>query len=153
MLIIMPYFDYATAAEKKIDSFAMLDAAEGVYRNMQQGNYSSLWQGLSARTRINIVRSVYDVERKNKTRITENDIRVDFECAGLISREYWVGYLSRFDPKSVLHESRWSMGEVRKDSAVILLRYQKSENDAHLKMFYEAGEWKVGLYESFSSRQ
>ncbi len=58
-------------------------------------------------------------------------------------------FLTRFNPKSVLDESRWSMGEVSKDSAVILLRYQKSENDAHLKMFYETGDGKSAFMKVF----
>jgi hypothetical protein len=152
-MLIIPHFDYVEAAEKNIDSSAILDAAEGVYKNMQQGNYPALWHGLSDKTKTSIVRSVYDAERKNKVGITEGDIRVDFERGGVMSREYWTGYLSRFDPKSVLDESRWIMSEVRKDAAVILLRYRKSEKDAQLKMYYEAGKWTVGLHESFSSRQ
>jgi uncharacterized protein involved in type VI secretion and phage assembly len=45
------------------------------------------------------------------------------------------------------------MGPVQKNRAEIILRYQKSDHDALLKLFREEGLWKVGLDETFSTRQ
>jgi len=42
---------------------------------------------------------------------------------------------------------------VKKDRAEIVLRYRKSDHDAILKLFFEAGAWRVGLDETFSTRQ
>jgi hypothetical protein len=69
------------------------------------------------------------------------------------AKGYWSGYLSSFDPKTVLEQSAWKMGEIKKDRAEIILRYRKSSNDAILKMYREEGSWKVGLDETFSTRQ
>jgi hypothetical protein len=119
---------------------------------MRSGDYQALWKGLSAQTRREIVRSVHGAERKSNPGLNDDAIRRDFERGTAISSLYWAGYLSTFDPQSVLEECRWSMGEVNRDKAVILLRYRQSQKDAHLKLYYEEGGWKVGLCESFSVR-
>jgi len=107
----------------------------------------------SAETRRNVVKSVGKALGKAGRDDTEEQIRTDFEKGGEIAREYWGAYLSQFDPTMVLKESRWTMGEIKKDRAEIAIRYKKSEHDAILKMFREGGAWKVGLDETFSTRQ
>ena len=120
---------------------------------MQRGQYTTLWQGLTAGTQRTIVRDVRKALDKEGKAQSEADVRRDMETGGELAREYWSGYLSNFNPKTVLEESRWRMGEIKKDRAEIILRYRKSENDAILKMFREGGVWKVGLDETFSTRK
>jgi hypothetical protein len=135
------------------DPAPILEAAESVFQNMVRGDYGALWEGISTRTQRAIVGSVFKALAKAGKPTQEKAIDEDFAQGGKIAQAYWKGYLSRFDPKTALEESRWSMGEVAKSRAIILLRYRKSENDAELKMSFERGGWKVGLYESFHTRE
>jgi hypothetical protein len=137
----------------KSDPAPILEAAESVFQNMARGDYSALWEGLSVRTQRAIAGSVFKALAKEGNPSTEKTISEELAKGGKIAREYWGGYLSRFDPKTVLEESRWSMGEVVKDRAIIFLRYRKSENDAKLMLFFEQRRWKVGLHESFHTRE
>lgn len=141
------------AAEKDAGAGAVLDAAETVFQNMQKRDYPALWTGLSAKTRQSIVASVQKAESKSGRNHSEAEVRKDFETGGPLAREYWDAYLVQFDPKTVLDESRWTMGEIKKDRAEIILRYKKSEHDAVLQLFREGGAWRLGLDETFSTRQ
>jgi hypothetical protein len=120
---------------------------------MSKAVYPALWSGLSAASRKSIIVSVRRSLGKAGFEYSEESIRTDFEKNGEIARGYWGGYLAEFDPKMVLEESKWSMGEVKKDKAEIIIRHKKSEHDTILKMFREEGLWKVGLDESFSTRR
>lgn len=120
---------------------------------MSKAAYPALWSGLTEKSRKSIIRNVRKALGKTGLDYAEERIRVDFERGEELARDYWTGYLLQFDPKTVLEESKWSMGEVKKDKAEIVIRYKKSGQDAILKMFREEGVWKVGLYETFSARQ
>ncbi len=153
-LLVVPFCRSLNASElPNSDPAAILEAAESVFQNMARGDYSALWEGLSARTQRAIAGSVFKALAKEGNPATEKTVSEELAKGGQIAREYWGGYLSQFDPKTVLEESRWSMGEVVKDRAIILLRYRKSENDAKLLLFFERGGWKVGLHESFHTRE
>jgi len=141
------------AADTNADIGNILTAAESVFQNMEKRDYPALWNGLSAETRRSIIKSVGKALGKAGRDVAEERIQADFEQGGEIAREYWGAYLTQFDPKTVLEESKWTMGEIKKDKAEILLRYRKSEYDAILKLFREEGAWKVGLDETFSTRQ
>ena len=140
------------AADPKEEA-EILNAAESVFLNMAKKDFPALWRGLSAETQRAIVRNVHKAVVKAGMTFSEKEVRADLEKGGGLALDYWGGYLSRFDPKTVLEESRWTFGEFNKDRAEILLRYRKSDYDAHLKMFREGGLWKVGLDETFSVRQ
>ena len=140
------------AADPKEEA-EILNAAESVFLNMAKKDFPALWRGLSAETQRAIVRNVHKAVVKAGMTFSEEEVRADLEKGGGLALDYWGGYLSRFDPKTVLEESRWIFGEFKKDRAEILLRYRKSDYDAHLKMFREGGLWKVGLDETFSTRQ
>lgn len=142
----------AAADARDADIGNILDAAESVFKNMKKGDYPLLWGGLSAETQRAIVKNSKKSLEKNQINYDDEKIRRDFETGGEIAQGYWQGYLLQFTPSIVLEESRWSMGEVRKDRAEIVIRYRKSKNDAVLKMYREGGVWKVGLGESFSKR-
>jgi hypothetical protein len=154
MIFCLPLCGATVAAERPPDDPGLiLEAAESVFRNMAKGDYRALWKGLSARTQRAIVNSVYKALAKKDDTLGKETIGKEFEDGGRIAVEYWEGYLSRFEPKAVLEESRWSMGDIKKDKSVIVLRHRKSENDALLMMLFERGAWRVGLHESFHTRQ
>jgi hypothetical protein len=153
LLAALAFPPASRAADKAGDSGAILDAAESVFRGMAKRDYPAIWAGLSARTRQSIVRAVGKAEEKAGRKGDEDPIRADFEKGGETARAYWEAYLAQFDPKTVLEESKWTMGAVKKDRAEIVLRYRKSDHDAILKLFFEAGAWRVGLDETFSTRQ
>lgn len=140
------------AADPKLEA-EILNAAESVFQSMAKKDFPALWKGLSADTQRAIVRNVHKAVGKAGMTFSEEGVRADFEKGGGLALDYWGGYLSRFDPKTVLEESRWTFGEFKNDRAEIILRHQKSDYDARLQMFREAGLWKVGLDETFSTRQ
>lgn len=141
------------AAETYGTTEDILNAAESVFQNMSKASYPALWAGLTAESRKSVIRNVRKALGKTGLDYAEERIRVDFERGEELARGYWTGYLSQFDTKTVLEESKWSMGEVKKDKAEIVIRYKKSGQDAILKMFREGGVWKVGLHETFSARE
>lgn len=131
----------------------ILSAAESVFQAMQKGDYGRLWKGLTAESQRTIIRDVAKALDKSGAAQPEEAIRRDLDAGGEIARGYWTGYLSYFDPKTVLDESKWRLGEVKKDRAEIVLRYRKSQSDSILKLYREEGTWKVGLDESFATRK
>lgn len=131
----------------------LLTAAESLFQNMAKGNYPALWDGLSDATRRGIARDVGRAVAKTGDARGESEILADFAQGGPLARHYWAAYLGQFDPRTVLEESRWSLGVMGKDRAEIVLRYRKSRQDTILKLFHERGGWRVGLAESFSARQ
>jgi hypothetical protein len=135
------------------DSAPILEAAESVFENMGKGDVLALWKGLSSVSQRIIVKNVHREVKKTDSGVSEDAVRTDFENGGLLSRKYWAGYLSSFNPKSVLEESTWTMGPVKNGKAVVVLRHRKASHDAQLKMFFEKGAWKVGLEETFSTRR
>lgn len=138
---------------------------------MKARDYRAIFAALSAKSRETIVAETSSAlaaakqPRAGKPTSTETPsalardpapglegIRSDFVAGGPLAREYWDAFLSRFDPDAALEQSRWEIGSVGKDRAEILLTHQGSERPAVLKMFLEAGGWKVGLVETFWSR-
>ena len=153
LLCCMAFPAVMRAAADPKEEAEILNAAESLFLSMAKQDFPAVWRGLTADTQRSTVRNVHKAVVKAGMTFSEEEIRADFEKGGGLALDYWEGYLSRFDPKTVLEESRWTFGEFKKDRAEILLRYQKSDYDAHLKMFREGGLWKVGLDETFSTRQ
>ncbi len=141
-----------SAADVKEET-EILNVAESVFLSMAKKDCPAIWKGITTGTQNAIVRNVHKAVVKEGMIISEAEVRADLEKGGGLAQDYWGGYLSRFDPKTVLEESRWTMGEFKNDRGEIILRHQKSDYDARLKMFREGGLWKVGLDESFSTRQ
>jgi len=153
LLCLMALPAVIRAAADPKEEAEILNAAESVFLNMEKRDFPALWRGLTAETQRAIVRNVHKAVVKEGKTFSEEEVRADIEKGGRLALDYWEGYLSRFDPKTVLEESRWTFGEFKKDRAEIILRHKKSDYDAHLKMFREGGLWKVGLDETFSVRQ
>lgn len=153
ILCFLAFPAVVAAAEDQKETAEILDAAEAVFQNMVKRDYPALWRGLTAETQRNIIRNVQKAEGKVGREHTEEQLRSAFRNGETLAREYWEAYLTQFDPKTVLNESRWSMGPVIKNRTEIILRHHKSDYDARLKMFREEGLWRVGLDETFSTRQ
>jgi hypothetical protein len=153
MLLVCLIFPGAPAAAADADHAEILAAAESIFQHMEKRNYPALWEGLSEATRRSIARSVGKAIARAGGEAAEEGIRADFATGGPIARQYWEAYLAQFDPRTVLEESRWSMGAVKRDRAEIVLRYRKSRHDTILKLVREGGAWHVGLDETFSTRQ
>lgn len=131
---------------------AILTAAEGVFKAMKEKDYRGLWQGLTAKTRDEIVASVIKEAKKREQALNagEDDLKRDFAEGGTNAQDYWNAYTSVFNPDMVLRESRWSLAEVKKDRAVVSILYRKAEHPALLQLKKEDGAWRVGLEETFS---
>jgi len=69
-----------------------------------------------------------------------------------LAKAYWNSYLNAFDPDSVLEQSKWGMGAIKKDKAEINILYKKSAKPAVLLIYMEGNVWEVGLEETFGSR-
>ena len=69
-----------------------------------------------------------------------------------MAKAYWNSYLNTFDPDRVLEQSKWDIGAMKKDKAEINILYKKSAKLSFLLIYMEGSVWKVGLEETFGSR-
>jgi hypothetical protein len=69
-----------------------------------------------------------------------------------LAKAHWNSYLNAFDPDSVLEQSKWGMGAIKKDKAEINILYKESAKPAVLILYMEGNLWKVGLEEAFGPR-
>jgi hypothetical protein len=69
-----------------------------------------------------------------------------------LAKAYWISYLNAFDPDSVLEQSKWGMGAIKKDKAEISILYKESAKPAVLILYMEGNVWKVGPEETFGPR-
>jgi len=145
----------ATPASAQTDHPAfpqILSAAESLFQTMKARDYPATWRVLTAKSRETIVSETYDAIRKaGDPPVPQDRIREDFAGGGTLCRQYWEGFLRRFNPDDALEKSRWEMGMVGKDRAEVLITRQGADRPAVLKMFLEAGGWKAGLVETFWS--
>ncbi len=120
---------------------------------MKGHDYAAIWKGLSARSRSAIVDdTVRAIAESGDAAATPQSVRKDFEESGPLAREYWEGYLGRFDPVQVLEESRWEEVTLGEERAEIRIVHKRGKKPAYLQMFREEGGWKVGLVETFEAR-
>ena len=129
---------------------AILDAAETLFLTMKARDYPATWAVLTAKSRHTIVSETEDAIRAaGGNPLPKGDLREDFAAGGPIARQYWDGFLRRFNPDDALERSRWEMGEVKEDRAEVRITRRGSEQPAILQMYREDGVWKVGLAETF----
>jgi hypothetical protein len=152
LIIHFSTYSYAIYQNREIDR--ILSSAESLFEAMGAKDYVRIWEFLSIRSKAKIVESTLSAVTKSSGQtFSEEQIRSDFAQGGAIARSYWNGYLQYFDPDTVLEESRWQMGETRRNEAEILITYKKADNPAVLRMFRENDSWKVGLVETFGLRK
>jgi hypothetical protein len=153
LAFLLSFVAVISYADKTSDETGpMLNSAESFFKVMKAGEYKSIWQFLSGKSRgiiINIIIK-YSKDAKAGEQISKELIENDFRSGGPIAKSYWNGYLENFNPDMVLEESRWEIGELNKNKAEILILYKRSEMPVQLMMFKENNEWKVGLMETFS---
>jgi len=130
----------------------ILAAAESLFQTMKSRDYPATWRVLTAKSRDTIVSETYDAIRNaGDPPVPMDRIRDDFAGGGPMCRQYWEGFLRRFNPDDALEKSRWEMGMVGKDRAEVLITRQGADRPAVLKMFLEDGGWRAGLVETFWS--
>jgi hypothetical protein len=129
---------------------SILKVAEAFFKAMKQKDYLAIWKPLSAKSKAAIVG---DVTKRAANTYSKGQIETDFSIGGLIAKSYWDEYLFYFDPDTVLEQSTWEMGPIRKQQAEIILQYEKAEQPARLKMFKEENQWRVGLIETFGTER
>ena len=141
---------FTKPTDQEID--AVFTAAESVFKAMKERNYPAIWQSLSAKTKKSTIEAVYKSSRKANIDLEREKIATDFVAGGELAKAYWEGYLGVFDPKMILEDSKWDMGAIKKDSAEINILYKKSKKPAVLQLYREDNAWKVGMEETFGTR-
>lgn len=127
----------------------VLTAAEKTFTAMEEKDYPEIWQLLTGKTKSTIVCEVQALSPA----YSKEQITLDLRVGGLMAGTYWNSFLENFDPDQVLEQSRWEMGFIKEDEALIRLIYPRSERPAELRLYLEGGKWKVGLVESFWGRK
>jgi len=69
-----------------------------------------------------------------------------------LAKAYWDSFLTAFDSNIALEQCKWEIGKIEKNEAGVILKYKKSDKPAILKMFKENNAWRIGLKESFGTR-
>ncbi len=129
---------------------AILDAAESLFLSMKARDYPAIWRVLTAKSRETIVSGTDEaIRRSGVPPVPRERIRDDFAEGGPISREYWEGFLRRFDPDEALEKCRWEMGASEGDRAEVRITHPGADRPAVLRMFREGDGWKAGLAETF----
>ena len=141
----------AQTDEREID--AVLTAAESLFVSLKANEYKTVWGLLTEKSRETIANDTYKSVAKAGGTQSRDEISSDFSRGGPVSEEYWLGFLSTFDPDTALRQSVWTIGMLKKERAEINLVFKKSQRPAVLRMFKETGVWKVGLVETFWSRK
>lgn len=138
--------------DKALDE--VLSSAEYMFKSMKHRDYPAVWNAVTAASKDTIVDDTFKaIVRNGGKEIPKAEIRRDFDASGPVAREYWEGFLERFDPDRALSHSRWEKGMIGADRAEILITYKSSEKPALLKLYWEDGGWKVGLVETFWGRK
>ena len=129
---------------------AILSAAETLFQALKSRDYPTTWRVLTEKSREKIVSETGDAILKTGGPPASREyIRTDFAAGGPISREYWEGFLRRFNPDDALEKSRWEMGASEKDRAEVLITHPGADRPAVLRMYREGDGWKAGLVETF----
>lgn len=141
---------------------AILSAAESLFAALRRHDAPAVFALLSERSRATIVEETLSALRKAGTRSAEgtkdvpppsrDEIAADFARGGPLSRAYWKGFSRKFDPDEALERSRWEIGRIDSDRAVVAITHTDSGRAAVVRMFREGGSWKVGLVETFWTR-
>jgi hypothetical protein len=130
----------------------ILAAAESFFLALRDGSFDGAWRLLTKKSRERIIDDVFRSMRKEDDSVEREDVADDFRENGILFRSYWNSFRAGVDVDSVLDKSRWEMGEVEGNLAVINITYPESSGITRLKLYREQGLWKVGLVETFRTR-
>jgi hypothetical protein len=131
----------------------ILNSAEKFFISLREREFDIVWGLLSEKSHKTIINDVYKDLRKFGSGIKKENIVSDFNSNGALFKNYWFSFLSNFNPETVLEQSLWEMGNIKKNKAEIILTHKKSEMPTRLKMYKENGIWKIGLVETFWTRK
>ena len=141
---------FAKPSDEEVN--VIFSSAESLFKAMKEKNYPAIWQSLTAKTKQSTIEAVYKSLQKDHVNLEKEKIGADFADGGALAKAYWNSYLNAFDPDTVLEQSKWDVGAMKKDKAEINILYKKSEKPAVLLLYMEGNVWKVGLEETFSPR-
>jgi hypothetical protein len=130
----------------------VLSVSESLFQAMKEKQYPKVWTKITEKTKDKTIDSTYRELKKSGSPTPRETIEDDFRQGGAISKAYWDGYLSFFDPRLVLEHSKWTIGMIGRDKAEINIHFKKSPHPAVLQLFRENEIWKVGLHETFGGR-
>ena len=131
---------------------AILSAAESMFLAMKARDYPAVWRTITVNSRDTILAETEGAIRRSGSQPVSRDaLREDFAAGGPVAREYWEGFLRRFDPDDALERSRWEIGLPEKDRAEVRITHRGADRPAVLRMYREGSEWKAGLVETFWS--
>jgi hypothetical protein len=140
----------ARADDRDREVDAVLSAAESLFVAMKERDDRRTWELLTTKSRDAIARGVVQaLSASGETAPSVEAVRRDFAGGGPIARTYWDGFLTRFDPRMALDESRWEIGSIKRNDAEILITYKDAENPVRLRMVREERAWRIGLIETF----
>jgi len=137
--------------DQEEDDF-ILSTAENMFIYMKNKEYVSVWNCLSVKSKQIIVEDVYKESKKAGVEYKKNELLNDFNSGGMLAKAYWDSFLTAFDSNIALEQCKWEMGKIEKNEAEVILKYKKSDKPAILKMYKENNTWRVGLKESFGTR-
>lgn len=136
-----------------VEMDSILRSAESFFKALKSKDHVKAWSLMSARSKETVVTDIVRASGSSGEGLDRERIASDLRDGGQIAAAYWDGFLSNFDPDTVLEQSRWEMGPIRDLTAEINITYKKSTGPARLRMFKEGGEWKVGLAETFPTKR
>lgn len=151
MTLLMVALLFPSPARSEGEEDRLLDSANGMFEAMRDRDVRTVWAFLSNKSKATIINDVKQASARAGSAYSEDQIALDMQIGGLIARSYWKAFLENFDPRPVLEESRWELGDLKKDRGEIVIWHKKAEWPARLRMYKEGGFWKVGLVETFWS--
>lgn len=157
------------AAARDVDPAvgAVLSSAESFFRALKTRDATAAWSLITEKSRATIVEETTAAlaaapdagpsrgrrpQPSAPSPPARDAVARDFAEAGPIARAYWGGFTRRFDPDEALERSRWEIGTIDRDTAVVAITHRDSQKPAVVRMYREEGGWKVGLVETFWTR-
>jgi len=151
-ILTVPLFALSANGGSEVDT--ILGNAEGFFKAMKVKDYTKMWDSITVKSKETIIEDVAKaLEKSDDKQYTEGQLTDDFSSCGVNCKAYWKGYLANFNPDTVIEQSKWDIGVIKRGKAEIIVTYKRSEKPAVIKMFKEDGTWKVGLTETFWSRK
>jgi hypothetical protein len=147
--VIMFDFNETLAKDEGESPDVILDSAEKFFLSLQYGEYDTVWNLLSEKSHNTIINDVYKSSRKVNEDVRREDIIHNFQRRGVMFHNYWNGFRSTLNTKTILEQSLWEIGFIDDTEAEIVITYKKSKNPTRLKMMKEKKLWRIGLVETF----
>jgi len=151
LLILIVLISFNSYSYNK-ETLEAIDRTNLFFEELQERNYPVLWSYLTKTSRSKIISDIISYA-KPEDNLTKEKVAADFETCSETCKNYWLGFLSFFDPAVILDESEWNISE--ESSSYVEVKLINSENNAQsfLKIYKENNSWQFGLTESFWLRK